>query len=71
MHFAAKNSLKQLYSALNSDIPCIRVLLFVKKKVTNVQNCRFDYIVLEKKKKLVVDTTSHDKSTITEKKGTA
>ena len=44
--FAAKTSLKQLCSAFNSDIPCIRVLLFVKK-VTNVQNSGA-WIVLEK-----------------------
>ena len=64
MHFAAKNSLKQLYSALNSDIPCTRVLLFVKK-VTNVQNCRA-WIVLEKI--LVVNTTSHESRLLRRKK---
>ena len=62
--FAAKNSLKQLYSALNSDIPCTRVLLFVKK-VTNVQNCRA-WIVLEKI--LVVNTTSYESRLLRRKK---
>ena len=42
-----------------------------KKKVTNVQNCRLDYIVLEKKKKTRGRYHIARQSTITEKKGTA